>query len=84
MVQFGLVATLDARLADDTEDMRYFYPTSVMQTGYDILFFWVARMIMMGLEDTGQIPFPHGVPERLIRDEQGQKMSKMRGTSSTR
>ena len=42
---------------DDTEDLRYFYPTSVMETGYDILFFWVARMIMMSLENTGVIPF---------------------------
>jgi len=64
---------------DDTEDMRYFYPTSVMQTGYDILFFWVARMIMMGIEDTGKIPFHTVFLNGLIRDEHGQKMSKMRG-----
>ncbi|GAI71965.1 unnamed protein product, partial [marine sediment metagenome] len=42
---------------DDTEDLRYFYPTTVMETGYDILFFWVARMIMMGLENMGNLPF---------------------------
>ena len=42
---------------DDTEDLRYFYPTTVMETAYDILFFWVARMIMMGIEHTGEIPF---------------------------
>jgi len=64
---------------DDTEDLRYFYPTAVMETGYDILFFWVARMIMMGIEDTGAIPFHTIYLNGLIRDEHGQKMSKMRG-----
>jgi valyl-tRNA synthetase len=63
----------------DAEDLRYFYPTSVMETGYDILFFWVARMIMMGLEDAGDIPFHTVYLHGLVRDERGEKMSKIRG-----
>jgi valyl-tRNA synthetase len=64
---------------DDTEDLRYFYPTTILETGYDILFFWVARMIMMGLECAGDIPFHYVYLHGMVRDGQGQKMSRSKG-----
>ncbi len=64
---------------EQTPDLKYFYPTSYMETGYDILFFWVARMIMSGLEYTGVAPFHTVYLHGLVRDEHGQKMSKTKG-----
>jgi valyl-tRNA synthetase len=61
---------------DETPDYQYFYPTTMMETGYDILFFWVARMIMFGLEFTGKIPFSQIYLHGLIRDEHGRKMGR--------
>ena len=64
---------------DDTDDLKTFYPTSLLVTGFDILFFWVARMIMMGLKFMGKEPFGETYIHALVRDEDGQKMSKSKG-----
>ncbi|SDZ78346.1 valyl-tRNA synthetase [Selenomonas ruminantium] len=64
---------------NETEELKHFYPTATLVTGYDIIFFWVARMVMMGLEFGKDIPFHHVFIHGLVRDSQGRKMSKSLG-----
>ncbi len=64
---------------DKTEDLKYFYPNSILVTAYDIIFFWVARMIVSGIEHMGDIPFPEVLIHGIVRDKDGRKMSKSLG-----
>ena len=64
---------------DNTEELKYYYPTNTLVTGYDIIFFWVARMIFSGVEQMGEPPFDTVFIHGIVRDSQGRKMSKSLG-----
>ena len=80
LVLLGAVAVRDARLARGDAELRAFYPTDVLSTARDILFLWVARMVMMGLEFTGDVPFDDVYVHSVIQAPDGRRMSKSLGT----
>lgn len=79
MVQLGPVPFSVFGWPKDTEDLRAFFPTTLLETGHDILFFWVSRMVMLSLELTDKLPFKQVYLHAMIRDKYGRKMSKSLG-----